>query len=109
MNTTGETTMNKLTTIISILLLSVALGCATVGHKIDFNQLQHLRVGQSPVEVVDIYGQPTQVTTLSTGEMVLVWVYVDYNSFTGTKTQKLQLVFKDRKLVAVPEIPTVAK
>jgi len=61
-----------------VLLLGLAIGCATVteGKKIDATKTKNLlATGTTPQKVVEMFGQPQQTETLPSGETKYVYYY----------------------------------
>lgn len=84
---------------ILLLLCMAMLGCA--GTPFSWDRAREVKLGMTTKQVIDIMGQPTTASWRDNNTQVFVWV--DVNAFTGTKSFSVH--FTDRKATSVPPIP----
>lgn len=92
--------MRKHYAVLAGILLS---GCVSMGTNYDARAVDHLRVGMTKAEVVEMLGQPNQVVTTSDGSERLIWVHSSGSMF-GANARSIGLPFgSDGKLTDIPD------
>lgn len=84
-----------------LMLVSVLFLCACAGTNFKWDNARQIRQGMTEQEVVSLLGTPTMTTSRSDG---LVYVWSHANGMTGS-VKSVSVVFKDGKVVSVPNIP----
>lgn len=91
--------MNARSLVVAATISVAALaGCA--GTSFDFDAARKVQVGMTRAEVEQLMGKPYMVTTRGDAE---TWIWSHASAFSGA--QSVSFVFKDGKVVQVPNIP----
>lgn len=86
--------------IVAALLLA---GCVSMGTNYDPAAVDHLRVGMTKAQVIQMLGQPNQAVTLSGGGQKLIWVHSTGSMF-GANARSVGLPFDAMgRLTEVPK------
>jgi outer membrane protein assembly factor BamE (lipoprotein component of BamABCDE complex) len=67
---------NKMVLIVGVWIVALAVGCATVGRKLDESQIDQIQKGKTTkAEVLQLLGSPDQMTRNSSGTTVMMYLY----------------------------------
>lgn len=89
-------------TLILIVAFVVLTGCA--GTPFQFDEARKVKVGMTESEVIGLMGRPYMVSS-SNGQQVWIWSHASVFS----QAKSVSMIFRNGKVVSVPDIPTSFK